>query len=314
MRTKRVMVSDTELDELEREWWNTKAHTIEKIWAQNSHFQKVIRLPYLSRMREFFLSGAKETPVKILEIGCGSGWVCRAIADEKLHVIGTDFSEGQLAIARNMAKLEGKDKFCSYELADASTFNMDVDGVVIHALLHHLSAKELQNFFEQFKKLKPGTKVFMYEPVFFNKQNGRPSFWDKLINKSIHEIKSYSINKAKRKGKEDKQLNKAMEEIYADAEKNGWYISPKEVPFYENELENYLNPICELKNKFIVNKTDLDISQALTLNGYEKPPFIFSKVLIPLARKLDNISFKGKFTQYIPEHQHLFVCFEWIKK
>jgi 2-polyprenyl-3-methyl-5-hydroxy-6-metoxy-1,4-benzoquinol methylase len=314
MRTSRVVESNLELDELEREWWNAKAQTIEKIWAQNQHFQKVIRLPYLSKMREFFLSGARKLPVIILEIGCGSGWVCRSVTDEKIHVIGTDFSEGQLKIARNMAKLEGKEKYCTYELADASTFNKDVDGVVIHALLHHLSTNELKFFFEQFSQLQSGTKIFMYEPIFFAKQNGKKAFVDKVLNKIIYEVKTFAINKAEKKGKKDVQLNLNMKEIFEEAEKKGWYISPKEIPFYENELENYMSPMCTLQKKYIVNKTDLDISQALTLNGYERPPFLFSKILIPLVRKLDKLSFKGKFTHYIPPNQHLFVCFEWIKK
>ncbi len=49
-----------------------------------------------------------------------------------------------------MAKQFNKEKYCAYELADASSFKKEVDGVVIHALLHHLSANELKKFFTQF--------------------------------------------------------------------------------------------------------------------------------------------------------------------
>lgn len=314
MRTKRIDESDVHIDESEREWWNMNAPTVEKIWAQNIDFQKSIRLPYLSRMRGFFLKGAKNLPIRILEIGCGTGWVCRLIAGKDIHIIGTDFSEGQLAIARSMAQKLNKAEFCTYELADASTFQKEVDGVVIHALLHHLSSEELNKFFDEFSQLPKGTRVFLYEPVFFQKQSGKPSFRDKVINKLIYKLKNYALNKAKQVGSEDVELSSAMNKITLDAEKNGWYISPKEVPFAEGELESYLGPHFQILDKYIVNKTELDIAQALTMNAIERPGFLFSKILIPLSRSLDKLSFSGKFTHYLHPYQHLFVCFEAIKK
>ena len=82
----------------------------------NYEFQRIIRLPYLKKMKKFFMSDIKKTPLIILEVGCGTGWVCRMIADEDLHIIGTDFSTGQLSIAKEQAKLFNKIKFCTYEI------------------------------------------------------------------------------------------------------------------------------------------------------------------------------------------------------
>lgn len=315
MRTKRINISSPELDNTEQKWWDDNAQVIEKIWAQNIHFQNVIRLPYLAKMKAFFLEGNSKRPVKILEIGCGSGWVCRLVADKDFHVIGTDFSQGQLAIAHQNAKAFDKEAYCTYEQADASTFQKkDIDGVVIHALLHHLSTEELTNFFEQFAQLPSGTKIFMYEPVFFNRQAGEKSLRDKIINKLIYKLRNYSLARARKIGSTDQDLAKVMTRIDKDAAENGWYISPKEVPFYEGELERFVEPLCTLQKKYIVNKTDLDIAQELTLNSIDKPDGFFANTLIPLAIKLDELSFSGKFTHYMEEHQHLFVCFEWIKK
>jgi 2-polyprenyl-3-methyl-5-hydroxy-6-metoxy-1,4-benzoquinol methylase len=314
MRTKRITDSDFETDEAERIWWNTNAGLIEKIWAQGIDMQRAIRSPYLKKMKAFILKNAVASPVKILEIGCGSGWVCRLVADKGFHVIGTDFSEGQLAIANDMAKVFNKENYCSYELADASSFKKEVDGVVIHALLHHLSSTELQHFFEQFAQLKTGTKIFVYEPIFFARQEGKASFMDKLLNIFIKTIRSVSFNLAAITGKKNTSLADAMNKINKDAEENGWYISPKEIPFAPGELENYFSPLCTMQNKYIVNKTDLDIAQNLTMNGIDKPGFVFSKIMIPLACWLDRLSFKGKFTHFLNPYQHLFVCFEWIKK
>ncbi len=314
MRTKRIIESDIKTDEAEKIWWNTNAALIEKIWAQELDMQKVIRLPYLKRMKAFIINNAVSSTVKILEIGCGSGWVCRLVADENFHVIGTDFSEGQLAIAHTMAKQFNKEKYCKYELADASSFKKEVDGVVIHALLHHLSSTELEKFFEQFAQLKKGTRVFVYEPIFFARQQGNATVVDKLLNIFIKTVRSVAFNVASLLGKKNIALADAMTKINRDAEENGWYISPKEIPFAPGELENYFLPHCTLQNQYIVNKTDLDIAQNLTMNGIDKPGFLFSKILIPIASWLNRLSFKGKFTHFLHPHQHLFVCFEWIKK
>jgi ubiquinone/menaquinone biosynthesis C-methylase UbiE len=315
MRTKRITDCDSALDLAEMEWWNANATTIEKIWAQNIHFQKIVRLPYLKKMRAFLLKNAKNGKATVLEVGCGSGWVGRLIADEQLHIIGTDFSREQLDIAEKNAKASGKQKYCKYDLADASNFDgRNIDGVLIHALLHHLTVKELETFFKQLSKLASGTKVFIYEPVFFRKREQQPSLYDKVLNRMIYSVRQYSLRMAKKYGAGDHALIKAMDDINAAAEQNGWYISPKEIPFYEGELEKYLEPLCSLQTKFIVNKTDLDIAQALSMSGIVKPPFLFSRILIPIAAMLDKLSFFGNFTQYTYPQQHLFVCFEFIKK
>ncbi len=243
MREQRIEESDVLLDQQEMHWWDTNAATIEKIWALNVDLQKIIRLPYLKRMKRFFTSNTNHKPLKILEIGCGSGWVCRLVADENFHVLGTDFSAGQLAIAREQAKSAHKEKFCTYELADAVTFQKHMDGVVIHALLHHLSTRELIGFFEQLATIPTGTKIFMYEPVFINTQEGKPSLRDKVLNKLITKVKNFSIKRARTKGTPDGELNLAMKKIYEDATNNGWYITPKEVPFYQDELYSYLDPL-----------------------------------------------------------------------
>jgi len=313
MRTERIVESTKEIDELEKEWWNANAVTIEKIWAQSFRLQKLVRVPYLEKMKRFFLDSTNKRPLKILEIGCGSGWVCRLVADKDFNIIGTDFSDAQIALAKEMAVLQGKEEFCVYEVADASAFEKDVDGVVIHALLHHLSAKELQVFFKQFSEIKKGTRVFMYEPVFLDKQPGKASFFDRAINKVIHEVKMFAINKAKKSGQEDVELNKKIEKIFNDAQEKGWYISPKEVPFYEKELDEYMKPLCTLQKKYIVNRSELEIAEVLAAWRIEKPGFLFSGILIPLVRQLDKISFQGKFTHYLPANQHVFVCSEWVK-
>ncbi|MBL0742455.1 class I SAM-dependent methyltransferase [Chryseolinea lacunae] len=313
MRTERIIDSDAALDLEEMQWWDANAGTIEKIWAQNIHYQKAIRLGYLSRMKRFFQHG-KNGQVNILEVGCGSGWVGRLVADDQLHIIGTDFSSGQLAIAEKNARVWHKEKFCRYELADASTFKQNVDGVLIHALLHHLSHRELTVFFEQLAQVASGTRIFIYEPVFYTPSTEEASVYDRIINRLKNMLRNFALRKISKSPTDDRALTEAMNKINNDADQNGWYISPKEVPFYDGELEKYLGSFCTLQNKYIVNKTELDIAQAMSLKGIEKPGDLFTGIVLPLASWLDKLSFSGNFKRFIYPHQHLFVCFEWIRK
>ena len=313
MRLKRIEISTTELNRIENEWWNTNSDLIEIIWANSFELQQAIRLPYLKRMKSFFLDTAKQTPVKILEIGCGTGWVGRLVADESLHIIGTDFSESQINRAKEEAKRFNKDKFCQYELSDASTFTKDVDGVLIHAVLHHLSTEELNTFFNEFSKLKKGTKVFFYEPVFFE-PNTKTGLLEKALNRAILFIKKYAFQQIEKTNAINKQLLSEWNKIYDDATKNGWYISPKEVPFYETEFLDYLHKYGIIKQQFIVNHTDLDIAQKLTLHNMHKPGKLYTQFIIPAVIMLEKQLFKRNFRPFIYRDQHLFVCYELIIK
>lgn len=314
MRTERIDKSTIALDSLEQKWWNENAEGIEKIWALNYEYQKLIRLPYLKNMKDFFLEGNPNKKIKILEVGCGSGWVCRMIADENIHVFGTDFSASQIEIAKQQAMLFNKSNYCTYKLADVSDFNADIDAVVIHAILHHLSKEELDLFFSQIKNIKPGCKVFLYEPVFIKPQNIKPTIKDKVLHRAINFLRNSAIKYAKKFGRFNHEIKNQLESIYADASKNGWYLSPKEVPFYQDELYAFLEPSFVIKKEYIVNKTDLEVAQTFVLNSFERPSRIFSNLFFKLIISLDKLSFKGNFTNYIKPLQHQFVCFELVRK
>ena len=153
MREKRIKSNDAELDRKEMEWWDANAEIIEKIWALNFDFQKLIRLPYLKKAKHFFITNSANKPLNILEVGCGTGWVGRMIADENLHITGTDFSEAQLKIAKEEAKRFNKEDFCKYQLASSTIVSKDLDGIILHAILHHFTEEELMTFFNELEKI-----------------------------------------------------------------------------------------------------------------------------------------------------------------
>ena len=117
------------------------------------------------------------------------------------------------------------------KLADASSFKKNIDGVVIHALMHHLSEEELKFFIEELSKLPPDTKVFLYEPVFIKHQASKPSIRDKILNKIITKLKRISIKRAQKLGSMDTELKNEIENIYEEAKKQRMVYITERSPF-----------------------------------------------------------------------------------
>ncbi len=311
MRDTRIKISTPELDKEEMEWWNKNAGTIETIWAQTYALQSCIRKPYLLKAKKFLQGDNDKT--MIWEVGCGTGWVCRMIADENFHVTGTDFSQSQIQIARDTAAAFGKEKFCNYLLTDASTLVENHNGILISALLHHLSEQELEKFFTLFESQKKGTKVFMYEPVFIEAKsnNGQLiALLYKQVPKLFRTLTGVCIALT---GKKNRDLDDKVNALYSQAEKNNWFLSPKEVPFYESELDNYLNRYFTIQKTYFVNKSDLHIAQNMVIYNKPEPGFIFRKIIFPLSIFLDRIFFALNFRS-VTKGQYFFKCFELIVK
>lgn len=51
----RLLSPDPLLDELEENWWNQNAETIEAIWAQPELVRQGVRQHYIKRAKKFFL-------------------------------------------------------------------------------------------------------------------------------------------------------------------------------------------------------------------------------------------------------------------
>ncbi|MEK6658262.1 MAG: methyltransferase domain-containing protein, partial [Campylobacterota bacterium] len=59
-----------------------------------------------NRVVEKLLSYVNEKPKRILDLGCGSGSVCRAINWEFEHFSGVDFAKGMLELHPKSSKIE----------------------------------------------------------------------------------------------------------------------------------------------------------------------------------------------------------------
>ncbi|WP_178917264.1 class I SAM-dependent methyltransferase [Natronomonas gomsonensis] len=106
----------------------------------------------------------------VLDLGCGTGAIGLALAEDAGRVLGRDISEGMMAEAREKAESRGLDNVS----IDAGTFrepNVEesVDIVVSNFAMHHLSDEEKRAAIEVIAELGPrrfvlGDVMFFGEP------------------------------------------------------------------------------------------------------------------------------------------------------
>lgn len=247
MRKIRLENKSEALDSLELEWWDKNALMIEKIWKFDDFLSRIIRKNYIRKSQKFILGEKKN--VKVLELGCGSGWVGQFFASKNIFVHGTDFSPNQVDLARKNAALVGKQKYTSYEVADSTKANFDTsdyDAVLLHAFIHHLDQPEFDKLFAGIlSQMKSGTKFWFYEPTHVGKIENIKKSKNKnklrilamiLGNKTVNMISnlagSLKLN--------DELLKKQFENETKTAQQNGWYFSPKEIPIESEEFAKTL--------------------------------------------------------------------------
>lgn len=150
----------------ELEWWDNFAEVMAEQWFLTPSLNALLRKRYEDDYKAFlFKPGGR-----LLEIGCGTGWIGMNFAEMGMEVDGTDFSEEQLIIARRLA-VEKKLTTIEFFQRDLVTDKIqgrfeDYDAVLINAVLHHLSVDEYQAVLRNCAAvLRPGGKIYMYEPI-----------------------------------------------------------------------------------------------------------------------------------------------------
>ena len=99
-----------------------------------------------------------QTP-RVLEIGCGVGFISLELARNGCNVIGIDISEKNIEVAKKMAKENPYKKgFGSLEYHVSEIFNFlencknTFDAIVFYGILHHFSFFELKRLCPLMKK------------------------------------------------------------------------------------------------------------------------------------------------------------------
>lgn len=74
-----------------------------------------------------------------LDIGCGNGWFCHAMAKRGIRSIGIDLSEKKIETAKRLAREQGVDHLCEFWAGDVMKWPCEqpVDLLTSHGSLHH---------------------------------------------------------------------------------------------------------------------------------------------------------------------------------
>jgi SAM-dependent methyltransferase len=130
--------------------------------AVNKPFADAACGPELMRIGALF-SLLPPPPARVLECGCGTGWLCRLLAHGGYEVVGVDVCPKAIVMAQESSWPEEP----SPEFAIADTehleYNEEFDAVVFYDALHH-ALDELAALRCAHRALKPGGVCIALEP------------------------------------------------------------------------------------------------------------------------------------------------------
>lgn len=305
MRSERPESINKEIEVSELDWWHKFAQfEYDFAWVQPSCIRNIIRGRYVKKILE--VAGKNS---KILELGCGMGWLSMELAKYgATDVTGVDFSSAQIDLANECAKssrLNDKVKFICSDGKNESLIGESYDCVVLHAFLHHLSQSEIAEVFNTIKKIiRPNGLLIIFEPITHEKSGG-----DKLS--PLFELQLKLANLASRGTRWGIRKFSRDELKWRDLlSKRSWGKpphgpSPKEMPFKEGELEQFIKKDFTLQSK----KTYLIISHLVMqewLLRKTSHPISTGAVILGIARLTSWIDSFLSNTQSLPNGQWVF--------
>lgn len=128
----------------------------EKAWNMvRTPYTQLPSLGYISRIPEELKKiGAR----KVLDLGCGSGWLSVYLARQGFEVLGVDVSEQAVNLAKTWALQE--DLKIGFDVADAAQLNYDdgsFDAVVANSIFEHFPLEQARALADKvFSLLKEG--------------------------------------------------------------------------------------------------------------------------------------------------------------
>lgn len=120
-------------------------------------------LEYLANVTTL-LSLMRPPPGRIVEFGCGTGWLGQLFAQAGYEVVGVDISPEAIALAEQLKAAKGLTN-ASYRVADYESVAIDppADYVIFHDALHHAESEDAA-LRAAYNALKPGGMVLCIEP------------------------------------------------------------------------------------------------------------------------------------------------------
>jgi SAM-dependent methyltransferase len=123
-------------------------------------------------------------PARIVEFGCGTGWLGLLLAERGYEVVGVDISPDAIAIAERLRMERGLGNI-SFRSADYEEFRLDplADYAIFHDALHHAESEHAA-LAAAYAALRPGGLVICIEPG--EGHGGSPS--------SRHAVETYGVH------------------------------------------------------------------------------------------------------------------------
>ena len=274
--------ADTEA--AERAWWQTYSELEDRFaWVQTPAVQTIIRGHYIREIIRATPRGGR-----ILELGCGTGWLCRKLAQfGAREVWGTDFSPAQIALATSQARAMGLADRVHFVCASGSEgipATEKFDCVVVHAFLHHLDKSEVDNVLSRIPgMLNPEGVLLVFEPIRDDASQDWAPRWEirqrRLADLARRGGISYGL---RRESAEEARWRAMFAARSVGQPPHG--PSPKEMPFAPGALEQALQKYFKIVSQRDCMAMSHLVVQEWLLRGISHP--LSTRLLLPIVARM----------------------------
>jgi 2-polyprenyl-3-methyl-5-hydroxy-6-metoxy-1,4-benzoquinol methylase len=153
----------------EKYWWNEFSEPMLEQWTLSPVQNFIVRRQFKQGLLDFLY----KSKGCLLDIGCGAGELSVEFASHSMNVVGVDLSGSQITAAKRRAVDASCNELlelyeCNFlEWEFHSNWEHKFDSICCSAFLHHLPKEDIVKIFAKIDfLLKPGGKLFLYEPVY----------------------------------------------------------------------------------------------------------------------------------------------------
>lgn len=258
-------------NEAEAKWWQEYADVEEQYcWAQPVWVQRRIRW-YVA-----LITGFLGPHGSVLEIGCGTGWLCLLLAEGGIkRVVGVDASPEQIRRANLAASDRGFAERISFVLHTdglaslPEALGVRFDAVLLHGVLHHLTVNEARELLDccSHRLLATRGRAVIVEPILC--QAVPPRWVEWLVDRLIHAPMRGERWGLRTVSEQERLVRSRIEERNVGVGPRG--PSPKEMPFVPGELEDLIEPDFTIQAKRPVFAFSVHAAKMCLLAGLTYP-------------------------------------------